>query len=160
VRSGRLRGDLSLLRQGVQVAVGFGFRSLEGLADVAELVEQSVYEPRSLGRTADGFGFTLLNPPLRMGAFSSLRLRWDQRPIDPRSATISLAGDAPRSLASIDPTSPVTLPVGRRTRFTVAIGQVARGRHHVRLELQSVAVPPKVWFEFSDELREPEEAPR
>ncbi len=155
MRSGRLRGDLALLRQGARIAVGFGFRSLGGLVDVAELLEQSVYEPRSLARTPEGFGFTLLNPPLRMGAFSSVRLRWNGTVVDPAHATLALPEGPPRSLASIGPMVPVTLPVGRRTLFAVEAREVARGRHQVRLELQSVAVPPRVWFEFADELREP-----
>jgi len=152
---GKLRCDLSLLRQGVSVAVGFGFRSLEGLVDVAQLVEQSVYEPRSLTRTPSGFGFTLLNPPLRMGAFSSVRLLWNGVAVDPQRAALCLPGSVPVRLSSVGLTDPVTLPVGRRTRFTVEAEEVARGRHQLRLELQSIAVPPRIWLEFSDEMRPP-----
>ena len=156
MRTGRIVGDLALLEQGVEVAVGFGLRSLEGLVDVAELLEQSVYEPRSLRRTPAGFQFTLLNPPLRMGAFSSVRLIWNGAAIGATDVTIALPGEPPRGLDSIAPEHPVTLPVGRRTRFAVVSGNVPSGRQQLRLELQSVAVPPKVWFEFSDEIREPD----
>jgi hypothetical protein len=154
MRFGRLRGDLALAREGVEVAVGFGARSLEGLVDVAELLEHSVYEPQSLRRTPEGFGFVLLNPPLRMGAFSSVRLLWDGTPVASGHGAILLPDAPPRPLESIVRGDPVTLPVGRRTRFTVRAEDVANGRHHVRLELQSIAVPPLVWFEFSDELRD------
>ncbi|MCI4340260.1 MAG: hypothetical protein L3J73_03210 [Thermoplasmata archaeon] len=160
MRTGRLFGDLSLLEQGVEVAAGFGLRSIEGLVDVAELLEQSVYEPRSLRRTPTGFGFTLLNPPLRMGAFSSLKLIWNGTAVDASEASIILPDAAPRSFGSIDRSNPVSVPVGRRSRFEVASETVVDGRHHLRLELQSVAVPPLVWFEFSDELRAPDAAPR
>jgi hypothetical protein len=156
MRSCRLYGDLSLLRQGVEVAVGFGIRSLEGLAEVANLLEQSVYEPGSLARTPDGFAFTLLNPPLRMGAFSSVRILWNGHDVDPGIAAIRLPGLPDRPLSGISVVAPVTIPVGSRTGFSVASREVARGRHHLRLELQSVAVPPRVWFEFSDEMTERE----
>jgi hypothetical protein len=53
----------------------------------------------------------------------------------------------------------VTLPIGRRTLFTLGgVDRTARKRH-VRLELISVAIPPLVWYEFVDELR-PEATPR
>jgi hypothetical protein len=151
---GRLRGDLALLTQGVEVAVGFGVRSLEGLADVAELLEHSVYEPRSLRRTSLGFAFTLLNPPLRMGAFSSIRLLWNDAVVDPDRVALSLPGGVRRTLASIGRDAPVTLPVGQRAHLEVTANSVQTGRPHLRLELQSVAVPPLVWFEFSDDLNE------
>lgn len=156
MRTGRLWGDLSLARQGVEVAVGFGVRSLEGLVDVAELLERSVYEPRSLRKAPEGFGFTLLNPPLRMGAFRSICLFWNGAAVDGDRVTLTLPDATARSLASIGPMAPVTLPVGERCRYLVRADPVPPGRQHVRLELQSIAVPPKVWFEFADDLAEGE----
>jgi hypothetical protein len=154
MRLGRWFGDLSLVRQGVQVAVGFGLHSIEGLIDVAELLEHSVYEPQTLRRTPTGFVFTLMNPPLRMGAFSSVRLFWNGQLVDPGQASIALPHSPVRALGSIGPREPVTLPVGRRFHFIVQADPVPRGRQRLRLELQSVAIPPLVWFEFDDELRE------
>jgi len=159
MRSSRIRGDLALLREGVEVAVGFGVRSLEGLVDVAELLEHSVYEPRSLRSTGDGFCFTLLNPPLRMGAFSSVRLLWNGSEVDPTRAALAVGRSAARPLGSIAAASPVTLPIGERVRFSVHAAPVEPGRHRVRLELQSVAVPPLVWLEFADEMGAPEAGP-
>jgi hypothetical protein len=150
----RLRADLALLRESVEVAVGFGLRSLEGLVDVAELIEQSVYEPRSLRRTAGGFQFTLLNPPLRMGAFSSVKLLWDGATVEPSLAAMELPRAASRTLGSVTRADPITIPIGQRTAIAVQATNLARGRHHVRLELRSVAVPPLVWIEFTDELRD------
>jgi hypothetical protein len=63
--------DLSLLRQGIRIGWEFGIQSIAELARVGELVERSVYEPSSLATAPGGIRFTLLNPPLRMGAFSS-----------------------------------------------------------------------------------------
>ncbi len=152
---GHLRTDLSLLRQGASLAREFGFRSLEGLTRIAELIERSVYEPRSLTRTAEGVVFTLLNPPLRMGAFERLSVLWDGRPVPPGSVTLALPGaGGRRSCAEISRAAPVTIPVGQRTTVHLALEPPAAGPHHVRLELRSVAIPPLVWFEFSDSLSE------
>jgi hypothetical protein len=49
--------------------------------------------------------------------------------------------------------TPFVLPVGQRTEVRATVGDVAAGRHEVRLELQSVAIPPVVWFEFADQVR-------
>lgn len=152
--SGHLRADLSLLRQGVSLAWEFGVRSLEGLTRIAELIEHSVYEPRSLVRTPDGVAFTLLNPPLRMGAFSGLTVRWDGGTVPPAAVALALPGVRdPLPATRVGPTQPFTFPVGQRTTILLALGSPAAGRHRVRLELESVAIPPRVWFEFEDELR-------
>ena len=154
MRGAWFRGDLSLLRQGVGVAVAFGFRSLEGLVSVAELLEKAVYEPRSLRRTSTGIAFTILNPPLRMGAFRSARLLWDGADLPPRTALLRTgASPDPVFFDSIDTAHPIEIPVGARTVVELRVPSVAAGRHRVRLELRSVAIPPLVWFEFSDELR-------
>ena len=159
MRAARLRGDLSLVHQGFEIAAGFGVRSLEGLVSVAELLESSVYEAGSLRRTPTGFSFTLLNPPLRMGAFRELRVIVNGVAIPGALASVRL-GDPPTEtgLNAVDREHPVVLPVGERSRFEVRTPAPATGRLQVRLELQSVAIPPRVWFEFSDDVRPPLEA--
>ncbi|HZY69876.1 MAG TPA: hypothetical protein VFF67_02715 [Thermoplasmata archaeon] len=154
-----LRLDLGLVRQGVSLGVQYGLRSLEVLGSFAELIEHSVYEPASLRRTADGFGFTLRNPPLRMGAFSALRLLLDGVPVPPDSAFLQ-PGGRPDAIpfSALSAAHPVEIPIGRRTRITVRHPPVDDGRHHVRLEFQNVAIPPLVWFEFEDMVREEETA--
>lgn len=160
MRTARLRGDLSLLRQGVDVAIGFGVRSLGGLVSVAELLESSVYERGSLTATPSGFSFTFLNPPLRMGAFSALRLSWNGARVPPEDAQVRTTGSAqPRSFASVDRAHPFVLPVGARTHFEVHLPRAEPGTQRVRLELESVAIPPLVWFEFAEVARSPGAAP-
>lgn len=151
----RLRVELSLLRQGLSVGWEFGAQSLEELASVGEFLEHCVYEPRSLHRVPGGVAFTLRNPPLRMGAFSSIRVRWDHEPVPPGSVTLLREGEAiGRPLDAIDVHHPVAFSFGRRTSFRLGIGSPSPGDHHVRLELQSVAVPPLVWFEFTEPVGE------
>jgi hypothetical protein len=153
LRAGRFRGDLSLLAQGFEVAVTLGVRSLEGLVRVAELLEHSVYEPHSLTKTPNGLSFVLRNPPLRMGAFSAVRLFCNGTAIPAGNVSLAPGRGNPVGLDRVDREHPVTLPVGERTVFTVRGGFPEKGRIAIRLELQSVAIPPLVWFEFSDELR-------
>jgi len=150
---GHLRMDLSVVRQGLHLAREFGLRPLEELARVAELVEHSVYEAGSLRSGEDEIRFTLLNPPLRMGAFSRIGLAWDGVPIPPDRAWIRLPGaPGPSALSLVTVSSPVTIPIGERTEFGFSIAPVPAGAHAVRLELQSVAVPPLVWFDFTDHV--------
>lgn len=132
----------------------FGARSLEGLTRIAELIEHSVYEAGSLTRTAEGISFTLLNPPLRMGAFSEIRVLWDGSRLPPDDVSIVLVGGAaPIPSGAISPVRPLTVPVGQRTTVRMAMAPPAPGPHRVRLELRSVAIPPLVWFEFVDTPR-------
>jgi hypothetical protein len=156
-----LRVDLSILRQGLSVGWEFGLRSLEDLGAFAELLQHSVYETGSLTRVPGGVGFVLLNPPLRMGAFSAIRifLNGQRHPDDcvwihPGNVAQAI------SLTELGPETPVVIPVGLRTRFLLAgNAPIPAGHHEVRLELQSVAIPPLVWFEFSDDLLPPAESP-
>lgn len=149
-----LRVDLGVIRQGIHLAFDFGLQPVEELTRVAELLERSVYEVGSLRTDGAEVTFLLRNPPLRTGAFESARLLWDGslRPI--AGAWAAEPAGAPRALESLTRAAPLTLPVGRRTRFGFpAPGDVA-GVHRVRLELQSVAIPPRIWFEFSDRVGE------
>ena len=148
-----LRVDLSLLRQGVSVAFEFGAAALEELARIAEIVEHSVYEVRSLSRAANEVRFTLLNPPLRMGAFRAIRIYWNGDVVPAEGAFVQSGTEAERSLESIDQDHPITLEVGERHRFRFTPVRLADGAQRIRLEFQSVAIPPTVWFEFSDLIR-------
>ena len=152
---GLLRGDVGLLRQGFTLVREFGLHSTERLAFVADFLERSVYAPKSLRILPDGVGFTLLNPPLRVGAFSSLRLAWDGGFVPPDQAFVRPEGHAiDRPLGDIQPDRPIELRPGERSDFRlVGIGADSKP-HRIRVELQSVAVPPLVWFEFVDTIRE------
>jgi hypothetical protein len=153
---GLFRGDVGLIRQGISVVNEFGLRSAERLAFVADFLERSVYAPKSLRAVPEGIGFTLLNPPLRVGAFSSLRVAWDGTFHPPDRAFVRAEGRAiDRALADIGAARPVELRPGERVDFRLT-GIPADARpHRVRLELQNIAVPPLVWFEFEDTISEP-----
>jgi hypothetical protein len=155
----QIRVDLSLLRQGASVAFEFGRAALEELARVGELVEHAVYERRSLSERGGQVSFTLLNPPLRMGAFREIRLFWNGTRLSPASVHLR-SGDGPeRSLASIDADHPATPEVGQRHRFRFEVPNRAAGVQRIRIELVSSAIPPLVWFEFGDLLRTGGDAP-
>jgi hypothetical protein len=153
---GLIRGDVGLLRQGFTLMNEFGLRSVERLAYVADFLERSVYAPKSLRVVPDGVGFTLLNPPLRVGAFSSIRVAWDGEFLPPQRAYVRAEGHAiDRTLADVDLRRPIELRPGERVDFRLAGISRDSYLHRVRLELQNVAVPPLVWFEFADTISEP-----
>lgn len=147
-----LGAALSLVRQGLTVGREFGVHSLEALLWVAETVEESVYAPRSLVRSGDGLSFVLANPPLRMGAFSSLRLWLDGVEVPSGDARVRSGAAQPwRTAADISRLAPLDLRPGEPT--SVMIDRALPGAERpvtVRLELQSVAIPPVVWFEFTE----------
>jgi hypothetical protein len=156
MRELRLGAIVSLLRQGLELEIGFGTRSVEALVWIAEAVEESVYAAGSLVRTATGLQFRLSNPPLRLGAFRELRLIVDGRPVAPERLRFRRsAGGAWRTAASLSEAEPLVLLPGEPTEIA-ADGVEPRigGRAELRLELSSVAIPPRVWVEFSDEVRE------
>ena len=151
--SGHLRMDLGVIRQGLHLLFEFGVRPLEEMTRVAELIEHSVYEKGSLGRRGESISFVLLNPPLRMGAFSEISLTFDSTPVPKDLVTVEPGPRAaPRTLADLSRDRPLTLPVGVRTRFRFTAPVTGPGPHRVRLDLHSVAIPPRVWFEFHDHL--------
>jgi hypothetical protein len=146
-------GDvLSLVRQGLTLGVEYGTRSIEALLWVAETVEEGVYEPRSLHRTDAGLAFALDNPPLRAGAFTSLVLRVNGRAVPgDRIRWRPGSGSAWRTAASVDEAAPLDFGPGDRTEFEVDVADgAAEGSVTVRLELRMPAIPPLVWFEFTD----------
>lgn len=151
--------DVGLARQGIELGWDFGLQALAEMGRVAELVEHAVYAEGSLGRLPSDapwrLGFALRGPPLRVGAFSSIRLFWDGQEADPGRAAVRVIGQAPwRTLAALQPDAPVCLPVGERIEFAFdPPGAESPGEHTVRLELRSVAIPPRVWFEFTDSLK-------
>jgi len=148
----RVGGWLSLLRQGLQLDVDFGTHSLEAMAWIAEVVESSIYRRGSLYRTADGIRFVLDNPPLRLGAFYRLGLQVNGTPVAPERWTIRAGSAAARTAASVGAASPVELRAGEPVEVAASIGPLV-GTVRVRLELDSVAIPPRVWMEFDDEVR-------
>jgi hypothetical protein len=150
--------DLSLLRQGIGLGLDYGLHSLEELARLGAFLEHTVYESGSL-RVEEGRAvFTLLNPPLRMGAFSGVRVLWDGSAIPPAEVVVAREGYPKVEPSEIDRDHPFTIPVGSRTHFRLHAATPDPAHHRIRLELQSVAIPPKVWFEFTDILR-PERTP-
>jgi hypothetical protein len=154
VRPLHFRLDVSLLRDGLTIGWQFGARSLEQLVRVAQFLEHCVYEPGTMRRTPDGVAFTLHNPPLRMGAFSGVRLFWDGQPVPATAARVILEGETEgRTLAEVDAARPLAFASGRLTEFRMDVPPPAPGDHRVRLELQSLAVPPLIWFEFHDPVR-------
>jgi len=151
-----LRGDVALLREAVSLIREFGLHSTERLAHVAEFLERSVYAPRSLHVAPGGAAFTLLNPPLRVGAFSAIRVSWDGRSVPAEHIFVQREGQAvERPATDITPSRPIDLRPGQRIDVRLAGVPTGSGHHRVRLELQNIAIPPLVWFEFTDSVSEP-----
>ncbi len=156
MRELRLGAILSLVRQGLALEIGFGTRSVEALTWIAEAVEESVYVAGSLVQTAEGVQLTLANPPLRLGAFRRLRATIDGHPVPPERLRFRTASAAAwRAAASLSEADPLVLLPGRPTVIAADGVPGPTGRTvRVRLELESVAIPPLVWIELSDEVRE------
>jgi hypothetical protein len=154
---GHFRGDVGLLRESLSLIAEFGVHSTARLAYVADFLERSVYAPKSLHAVPGGVLFTLLNPPLRVGAFSSVRVAWDGTFLPGERAFLRPEGHSiERSLSDIDLSQPVELRPGQRMDFRLLDVPAASGSHRVRLELTNIAVPPLVWFEFVDTIGGPE----
>ena len=148
----RPRREISLARQGVSVALDYGFRSVEMLGEVAEVVEGSVLVPGSLLRTATGICFTLRNPPLRLGAFREVRLVLNGQKVPADHLRIRPSTTEPfRGSETITRENPVNLLPGRRIEVNADVTGLNPGQKlRVRLELVSLAIPPLVWMEFAD----------
>jgi hypothetical protein len=158
MRERGLAALVDLVREGLAIEIGFGSHSLEALLWVAETVEGSVYTPGSLVRTERGLAFSLSNPPLRMGAFHALRAFVGGAPVAASSVSVREGPGRPwRSAASLSEAEPLAIRPGQSTEIALEPWtDPGPGRLTVRLELESVAIPPLVWVEFADEVRTPE----
>jgi hypothetical protein len=146
--------DFSLLRQGLTIEHEFGPAALAELVRVGRFLEHAFYEAGSLRETDRGIVFALVNPPLRLGAFRALRLLVDGHPVPPERCAWSEEGNpVQRRFSEIDPLHPIVLAPGRPIRFEVEVDRPRPGRHVLRLEFQSVAIPPLVWIEIYDSVR-------
>lgn len=147
--------DLSLFRQGLSLLREIGPHGLGEMVRVAEFLERAIYEEGSFRTTSDGFQFRLLNPPMRMGAFSSAQLSLDGRPLPVETSYVQEEGaPARRALSELSRASPLHFRPGRPTLFQSRCPDLVAGsRHTLQLSLQSVAIPPRVWMRFTDELR-------
>ncbi len=155
MREHRLCATLSLIRQGLTLEVEFGTRPLEALLWIAETIEESVYVPGSLARTPTGVRFALANPPLRVGAFGAVRLLLNGTNVPADRLRLRTGLAAPwRTAASVSRDAPLELAPGVPTEVAAETPPPAKGPATVRLELESVAIPPLVWLEFSDEVRD------
>jgi hypothetical protein len=160
VRALRTRVDLQLFRQGLTIGRGFGLHSLQEMARVALYLESAIYDRGSLRAVPDGVTFALNSPPLRMGAFQRVSLAWDRNPLAPADCTVRPVDRAvPVRFDAIDRARPLVLPAGRRVEFAARMEPPPSGAHTVRLELESVAIPPTVWFEVTDRVRPFSEGP-
>ncbi len=147
---------LSLVHQAVSLEVEFGRHALEALVGIAETVEESVYEPGSLVGTARGIEFALSNPPLRAGAFAAVRLEVNGARVPAAALALRPGEGYPWTLAdAISSGAPFEFHPGRRTEVRVQPLPVSiEGAVRVRLELESAAIPPLVWLEFHDAVRQ------
>jgi len=155
MRQGILRGDVAVLREGVSLGWAFGLGSLEQLARVAETLETGIYRRGALEAVPEGVRVRLDNPPLRIGAFRSVGILWDGRPVDPTSATVATdSRPAPRILSDVSDADPLCLGVGEGSeyRFPTEPGDT-EVEHRVRIEWTGRAIPPRVWLEFRDQIR-------
>lgn len=144
---------LSLLRQALELDVEFGTHSIESMVRIAEVVERSVYAAGSLRATPSGVRFVLENPPLRLGAFGAVRVRVDGAWIPPARTRLRTEGTtAWRTAQDVDRERPIVLLPGVPTEFEVDLNERPGRELMVRLELESVAIPPLVWFEFREPI--------
>ncbi len=150
--------DLSLLRQGLSIGSVYGPHSLLMLARVAEIVEASVYEPKSLGRIPSGVRFVLRNPPLRIGTFSSIRAYVNGTEIAPDRARLRVEPTVGlRTFQSVDRGNPIALIPGRRVTIELDVaGPLPPRGLTILLKFHCMAIPPQIWFEFTDAIQEPE----
>jgi hypothetical protein len=149
---------VSLLRtvgEAIGLGIDFGAASLEALAWVALTVESSIYLPGSLTATDTGIRFELGNPPLRIGAFSGVRLLLNGLPVPAAQVRLRSGPGHPwRRASEIDVGRPLELDAGDHTVIEADCAPELRQMPlTVRLEFQNVAIPPLVWIEIRDTPR-------
>ena len=151
----------SLARQGLSIGVEYGLQALEALTWVAETVEESVYEAGSLSRSGADLRFAIDNPPLRVGAFRSVRVLVDRIPVPAERVRLRPGAGTPwRSSDGITADAPVLLGPGDRLEFLlIGAAPPRRGTVTVRLELETPAIPPTVWLVLRDDPRTATEDP-
>jgi hypothetical protein len=153
----RVEALLGLARQGIGIGVEFGPHALEAMAWVGLTVERSVYQPDSFLRTPTGLQFVLANPPLRTGAFAELRVGLDGRP--PTATALRWRGLSETGWhagTDVSRNHPLEFRPGEPLVFEVDAPPAEEPVPvRVRVELRSVAIPPLVWFEFTDTPRPP-----
>ncbi|MEM0129505.1 MAG: hypothetical protein QXG65_05035 [Thermoplasmata archaeon] len=149
---GRLHRLIALAREGVEVERAFGAGALVGLVRMAETIEHAIYRRGSLRAGSDGLTFVLDNPPLRAGAFLAIRAAVDGVPIPAGGIRLRVGRTGPwRTATTVDRAHPMRILPGETVAVGLAVGPVPAGAHRtVRLELDPVAIPPRVWLEFSD----------
>jgi hypothetical protein len=153
----RLRFDLRLLREGLEIESRFGWQALRQLVSTGEFVEKALYRRGTLVRTGDrGIRFGLLNPPLRLGAFGSATLHWDGSLIEPTQCFLRpMPEGVPIAFSTLDKTRPFSFLPGQRMEIQARLESApSPGPHTVRLTLENVAIPPRVWIEIRDRLSE------
>jgi hypothetical protein len=152
----RLSSVLRLAGEAVGLGWDFGLETLEALAWVAQTVQTSVYVSNSFVRTATGFRFALANPPLRIGAFSSIRVLVGDVPVPPERLRVRLTpAGSWRFSSEIGTNEPLELQGGSGTEFDAEWPlDPPSGPVRIRLELHNVAIPPLVWIEFRETPKE------
>jgi hypothetical protein len=155
VSAHRFGSLLRLASDAVLLELEFGTQSLEALAWIGRTVESSVYLSGSLARTPTGFRFALANPPLRIGAFSGVRLLVEGTPVDPAQVRLRVGPGLPwRTTTSLSAEHPLELQAGSTLEFESNSPLEGTPKTlTIRLEFQSIAIPPLVWVEFRETLR-------
>ncbi len=147
----RIVALVHLLRQGLALEGEFGLLPLEAMVAVARTVEESVFDPASFVRGPVGLRFVLRNPPLRCGAFSAIRVGVDGAVPTAKGLRVATGTTSAWTEAvDLSATHPLHLRPGVPIRFDVESGGApGRRARTVRIELDSVAIPPLVWLEFT-----------
>ncbi|MHB1931874.1 MAG: hypothetical protein ACYCPV_02640 [Thermoplasmata archaeon] len=154
---GAWSGLVLLVREGYRIEREFGLAAVESLAEIGELLEQSVVAPSGVVRGAAGLEFELLNPPLRDGAFGGVAVRCNGTAVPPERIRFRPGeGTSWRTVAEVTPSTPLVWRPGEAIQWRLEGVDPPDDRPvQIRLELASVAIPPLVWVEFQGRLRAP-----
>jgi hypothetical protein len=155
VARGAWSGLFSLIREGYRIEREFGLATMESLAEIGELLEQSVVGPSGAWRGPTGIEFDLLNPPLRDGAFGGVTVRCNGAAVPPGRVRFRPGeGTAWRTAAGVTTQAPLIWRPGESIQWVLDDVDPPNDRPvTIRLELASVAIPPTVWVEFQGLLR-------